>query len=61
MVVTKGNQMTEKQNEVAADFTARVLMSLVVEVQNLCENVERIKAQVYAMAKENDVFIPSGD
>lgn len=53
--------MTKKQDEVTADFNTRILMALVVEVQDLCENVERIKAQVYAMAKENDVLIPSGD
>lgn len=39
-------------------FTQRVLMSLVVDVTCLAENVERVKVQVFAMAKENGVFIP---
>lgn len=39
-------------------FTQRVLMSLVVDVTYLTENVERVKVQVFALAKENGVPIP---
>jgi hypothetical protein len=53
--------VTKKTEDVVADFNQRVLMSLVVEMQNLCETVERIKLQVFAMAKENDILVPSGD
>ena len=44
-----------------AGFTQRVLMSLVVDVTCLAENVERVKIQVFAMAKENGVFIPPSE
>lgn len=50
-----------KQKEVAASFTARVLMSLIVDVQATRENMERIWAQVEAMAKEEGVHIPDWD
>lgn len=39
-------------------FTQRVLMSLVVDVTYLTENVERVKVQVFALAKENGVHVP---
>jgi hypothetical protein len=42
-------------------FTVRVLMSLVVDVHYLCENAERVRTQVFAMAKENGVHIPEWD
>ena len=47
-------------DEAAADegFTQRVLMSLVVDVTCLAENVERVKVQVFAMARENGIAIP---
>lgn len=47
-------------DEDAADdgFTQRVLMSLVVDITCLAENVERVKVQVFAMARENGVHIP---
>lgn len=43
---------------VAAGFTQRVLMSLVVDLGCLLETVERIKVQVFAMANEEGVHIP---
>jgi hypothetical protein len=39
-------------------FTQRVLMSLVVDVQALAENVERVQTQVFAMTKENGNSYP---
>lgn len=56
--------MAKKANAVEkADegFTQRVLMSAVVDVQVLAENVERVKTMVFAMARENGVDIPTCD
>lgn len=46
------------EEEATAGFTQRVLMSLVVDVTCLAENVERVKVQVFAMARENGIAIP---
>ncbi|MBN9007328.1 MAG: hypothetical protein J0H40_18180 [Rhizobiales bacterium] len=51
--------MSKKIVEAEPDFTTRVLMSLVVDVSQLAESVERVKAQVFAMAKENGVALPT--
>lgn len=48
----------KKTEDAAGDFTQRVLMSLVVDVQAMAENVERTKTQVFVLAKENGVHIP---
>lgn len=55
--------MTKKIKDEDADvgFTQRVLMSLVVDVQAMEENAERVRVQVFAMAKENGVHIPKRD
>lgn len=45
-------------NEVELDFTERVLLSLVFDVTCLAENVERVKVQVLAMAREKGIPIP---
>lgn len=39
-------------------FTQRVLMSLIVDVTCLAENVERVKVQVTALARANGVHVP---
>jgi hypothetical protein len=52
--------MTAIEDE-EANFTQRVLMSLVVDVQAARENMERIWTQVGAMAKEEGVHIPKWD
>ncbi|MGB3490803.1 MAG: hypothetical protein WBA62_22160 [Xanthobacteraceae bacterium] len=44
-----------------ADFTQRVLMSLVVDMKVHVETVERIQAQIAALAKEHGVAIPTGE
>jgi len=44
--------------EVETDFTDRVLLSLVFDVTCLAENVERVKVQVTALAKERGLPIP---
>jgi hypothetical protein len=36
-------------------FTQRVIMSLVFDITTLAEGVERIKVQVFAMAKERGI------
>lgn len=46
------------QDEAEVGFTQRVLMSLIIDVTCLAENVERVKVQVYAMARENGIAIP---
>lgn len=46
------------EDDATAGFTQRVLMSLVVDVTCLVETVERIKVQVFTMARENEVHIP---
>ncbi|WP_439925545.1 hypothetical protein [Nitrobacter sp. JJSN] len=53
--------MPKKTKDAEADFTQRMLMSLVVDMHHLCETVERTKVQVFAMAKENGVPIPKWD
>jgi hypothetical protein len=49
------------ESDAEAGFTQRVLMSLVVDVTCLAQNVERVKVQVMALARENGVPIPSED
>ncbi|WP_157043601.1 hypothetical protein [Nitrobacter hamburgensis] len=53
--------MPKKTEDVEVNFTQRVLMSLLVDVTYLVENAERVKTQVFAMAKENGVPIPKWD
>lgn len=42
----------------AHGFTQRLLMSLVVDVTCLAENVERVKVQVMTMASANGIVPP---
>lgn len=55
---------TEKRSAVVVeddsetDFTDRVLLSLVFDVTCLAENVERVKVQVFALAKERGIKPP---
>lgn len=56
---------TEKRSAVVGDeaaatdgFTERVLLSLVVDISLLHESVERVKVQVFALAKERNIPIP---
>jgi hypothetical protein len=46
--------------DVEEGFTQRVLMSLVVDVTCLAEDVERVRVQVTALARANGVPIPKG-
>jgi hypothetical protein len=48
-------KMPKKQE---IDFTERVLLSLVNDVQELEQSAARIKAQVAAMAKERGIAMP---
>lgn len=50
-----------RKQDAETTFTQRVLMSLVVDVQAMEENVERVKTQIFALAKENGVPIPRWD
>lgn len=47
-VVTEGS-------DTEIEFTDRVLLSLVFDVTCLAENVERVKVQVFALAKERGI------
>lgn len=44
--------------EVETDLTDRVLLSLVFDVTCLAKNVERVKVQVTALAKERGIPVP---
>lgn len=46
------------QQDVEIDFTDRVLLSLVFDVTCLAKDVERVKVQVFAMAKERGIEPP---
>jgi hypothetical protein len=46
--------------DVEEGFTQRVLMSLVVDVTCLAEDVERVRVQVTALARANGVPVPKG-
>lgn len=48
----------EATPEVETDFTDRVLLSLVFDVTCLAKNVERIKVQVFTLAKERGIEPP---
>lgn len=43
---------------IETDFTERVLMSLLFDVSKLDKSVERIKVQVYALAREHGIDTP---
>lgn len=53
----KSAVVTEGQ-DLETDFTERVLLSLVFDVTCLSENVERVKVQVLALAKEHGIEPP---
>lgn len=53
--VVKRNEADNTPDE---DFTERVLMSLVVDVTQLQDTVERVKVQVYTLAKERGIEPP---
>ena len=41
------------------EFTVRVLMSMLVDVQQLIESAERTRIQVFTLAKEHGITIPA--
>lgn len=44
--------------DATAGFTQRILLSLVVDVTELHETTERLKIQVYTLAKANGITPP---
>lgn len=56
LAAMEGLPMSEKEK---AEFIKRVLLSLVVDVSDLVETVERTKVQVFAMAKGHGIKIPA--
>lgn len=55
----KRSQVVVGDEDADVGFNQLMLMSLIVDVTCLAKNVERMKVQVFALAKENDVFVPS--
>ena len=47
--------------EDTAGFTQRMLMSMVLDLSCLAKDVERVKVQVFALARENGVPLPHDD
>jgi hypothetical protein len=46
------------EEDVTEGFTERVLMSMVVDISQLAENVERVKVQVFTLAKAHGIVPP---
>lgn len=51
-VVVEGNEYTSGSED---GFTERVLLSLVVDISNLVSTVERVKIQVFTLAREHGI------
>jgi hypothetical protein len=47
-----------RNDEEPIDFTQRVLLSMVFDISQLAENVERLKVEVFTMAKAHGVEPP---
>ncbi len=47
------------KKEPANEFTKRVMASLVVDVSLMREDIERVRIQVFAMAREHGIKIPA--
>lgn len=47
------------EDNATVGFTERVLMSMVVDISQLAENVERVKVQVFTLAREHGVVPPA--
>lgn len=52
------SQFVSGDEDADVGFNQLMLMSLIVDVTCLAKNVERMKVQVFALAKENDVLAP---
>jgi hypothetical protein len=50
--------MSEKET---AEFTRRILLALVVDVSQLVETAERLKVQVFTLAKEHGIKPPKAE
>jgi hypothetical protein len=53
----EGLPMSKKKE--TAEFTQRVLLSLVVDMNQLVETVERTRVQVFTLAREHGINIPA--
>ena len=51
-------EMSEKET---AEFTRRILLALVVDVSQLVETAERLKVQVFTLAKEHGIKPPKAE
>jgi hypothetical protein len=54
----EGTPMSEKET---AEFTRRILLALVVDVSQLVETAERLKVQVFTLAKEHGIKPPKAE
>ena len=57
----KISSMVVDSDEDTAGFTQRMLMSMVLDLSCLAKDVERVKVQVFALARENGVPLPHDD
>jgi hypothetical protein len=56
---TKRNHVvTGEETDTTEEFTERVLLSLVVDISLLHESIERVRVQVFALAKERGIESP---
>ena len=56
---TKKSQVViGEETDSTEGFTERVLLSLVVDVSLLHESIERVRVQVFALAKEHGIEAP---
>lgn len=61
--VTKVRNLKRNEPEEDADegLTQRALLSLVVDISQLHQSVERVKVQVYTLAKRHGIEPPEDD
>lgn len=57
----KTSKVVSGDEDADVGFNQLMLMSLIVDVTCLAKNVERMKFQVFALAKENDIFVPTDE
>ena len=54
-----GSESVDSEKDSLEGFTERVLMSMVFDVSQLEKNVERLKVQVFTLAKARGIVPPS--
>lgn len=59
--VKKGRIEVGSEADSVDGFTKRMLLSMVVDVSQLASNVERVKVQVFTLAKAHGIVPPSDE